>query len=146
PVGAILLSLEGDAQSTVPVTCAAAALLGAVAGHNFSPWIGWKGGRGLATAAGGALVLNPAFVAIWGLFWLAGFFKARRVHFANIAATLLLPFTVLIALQVVSRVTAFADPGGRITVLTAFLMSLLVLLRHIEPLKDILNSYRKSEE
>lgn len=143
PVAVVHLAVPADAASAVPVTAAAAALLGAVAGHNYSPWIGWKGGRGLATAAGASLLINPAFVAIWGVFWLAGFLKTRSVHFGNIAATVLLPFTVLLGQQTVAHVTLFPDPGARITLLLAFLMSLLVFLRHIEPLRNMFKSSTK---
>ena len=57
-----------------------AAALGAVAvlGHVFSPFVGFKGGKGVATAAGMFLALAPIAVAIalpvWGLcLWLTGF-------------------------------------------------------------------------
>ncbi len=144
PIAALHLFLESDGTSIMPIMIAGAALLGAVAGHNYSPWIGWKGGRGLATAAGASLLINPVFVGIWGVFWLAGFFKTRSVHFANIAATILLPFTVLLGQQAVTSVTMFPDPDGRGTVMIAFLMSLLVFLRHIEPLKQLITSSGKS--
>jgi glycerol-3-phosphate acyltransferase PlsY len=144
PVAALHFFLESDGASSLSLSAAGAALLGAVAGHNYSPWIGWKGGRGLATAAGASLLINPAFVGIWGVFWIAGFFKTRKVHFANIAATVLLPFTVLIGEQAVTHVTLLPDPSGSGTVLIAFLMSLLVFLRHIEPLREMLSSSRNS--
>lgn len=38
---------------------AAAAGVAAVIGHNWSPFIGFRGGRGVATSAGGMLVLAP---------------------------------------------------------------------------------------
>lgn len=37
----------------------AAAVLAAVAGHVFTPWFGFKGGKGVATALGALLVLSP---------------------------------------------------------------------------------------
>lgn len=145
PVAALHVFLEaGGTPPALAITAAGAALLGAVAGHNYSPWIGWKGGRGLATAAGASLLINPAFVGIWGVFWIAGFFKTRKVHFANIAATILLPFSVLIGQQAVTPLTLLPDPNGSGTVLIAFLMSLLVFLRHIEPLRAMLTSSRNS--
>lgn len=35
-----------------------------VAGHCFSPWVGWKGGKGVATALGALLAIAP-----WQLVW-----------------------------------------------------------------------------
>jgi glycerol-3-phosphate acyltransferase PlsY len=78
------------------------ALLGAIAGHNFNPWLSLKagrlaGGKGLATAAGGFLLLMPLLVPIWA----ALFFFGRRAFAAwrgvrdtipgNVIATALVP-------------------------------------------------------
>ncbi|MCB9247686.1 MAG: glycerol-3-phosphate acyltransferase [Ignavibacteriales bacterium] len=41
----------------------------AVLGHCYSPWIKFKGGRGLATAAGGSLLLSPIIAIIWLISW-----------------------------------------------------------------------------
>lgn len=63
----------------------AAGAIGAVAGHNYNPWLSWAagklvGGKGFAAAAGAMLVFMPWLVAAWlglGLFaWLV--LKATR--------------------------------------------------------------------
>ena len=41
------------------------ALNAAVLAHCFSPWINFKGGRGLATAGGGALFVSIPMLLIW---------------------------------------------------------------------------------
>lgn len=38
--------------------------LAAVAGHMFSPWVGWKGGKGVATSLGAFLAVAPVPVLI----------------------------------------------------------------------------------
>ena len=35
-----------------------------IIGHCYSPWVGFKGGRGLALACGAALILEPVFLII----------------------------------------------------------------------------------
>jgi glycerol-3-phosphate acyltransferase PlsY len=144
PIAVIHLIPDTGFSEGESLALASAALLGAVVGHNYSPWIGWKGGRGLATAAGAALLINPLLVGIWGTLWLAGFLKSKRVHFGNIAATVLLPFTVLIADDTVGVVTLFPHSNGSGVLLMTFLLSILVLLKHIEPLKQLMKKNTSS--
>jgi acyl phosphate:glycerol-3-phosphate acyltransferase len=42
----------------------AATGLGAICGHCFSPWLRWRGGKGVACALGVYLVISPALTAI----------------------------------------------------------------------------------
>ena len=64
-------------------------MLAAVFSHNYNPWLKFKGGRGLATAAGGALGLSPIILILWLLFWVLGYILRRNIHFSNIIATTL---------------------------------------------------------
>ncbi len=67
----------------------------AILGHNYSPWVGFKGGKGIATSAGVVIALMPAaiviLVAIWGLVFLT----TRYVSVASIAAVVVLPVLTL---------------------------------------------------
>ena len=103
--------------------------LGSIAGHNYPVWLRFKGGRGLATAAGVMLVLNWALVVLWCLAWLAMYAYTRSVHSANIAASILSPALTLPALRIVRP-----EAGGPESVDCMLLMSmicLLILLRHL---------------
>ena len=68
-----------------------------VVGHNYPVWLGFKGGRGLAAAAGIFIVLNFGFLVTWCLVW-GLFFKFKKdILVSNVVATLSLPlFVVLI--------------------------------------------------
>jgi glycerol-3-phosphate acyltransferase PlsY len=61
----------------LPPYGAAAVALAAVIGHCLSPWLGWKGGKGVATSFGAIFALCPAagFVAIGG--WVLGTLLTR---------------------------------------------------------------------
>ena len=48
--------------------------MGAVFGHCYSPWLRFRGGKGIATSAGAMLVVYPS-LAVWAL----GFFVVFRV-------------------------------------------------------------------
>ncbi|HTI06069.1 MAG TPA: glycerol-3-phosphate 1-O-acyltransferase PlsY [Gemmatimonadales bacterium] len=98
---AIPVALVDIAKGAVPVLVfsrpawlAVAAGAAAVLGHMFSPYVSFKGGKGVATAAGMFLALAPLAVLIaipiWGLcLWLTGY-----VSLSSIVAVLSVPLTV----------------------------------------------------
>lgn len=71
------------------------AALGTILGHNFTFWLGFKGGKGIATSAGALLAILPLALLVAVLVWLLAFYSTRYVAVASIAAGLSLPLTVL---------------------------------------------------
>ncbi len=67
----------------------------AVLGHNYSPWVGFKGGKGIATSAGVFIALMPAAIVILIAVWLLVFLVSRYVSLASIIATSVLPLVTL---------------------------------------------------
>lgn len=67
-----------------------------VIGHNYSVWLKFKGGRGLATAAGIFAVINYPLLITWCLVWAVFISLKRGVLFSNFCATFLLPFITLL--------------------------------------------------
>ncbi len=63
----------------------------AILGHNYSPWVGFKGGKGIATSAGVLLGLMPFAVILLIAVWLLLFFTTRYVSLASIGAAAALP-------------------------------------------------------
>jgi glycerol-3-phosphate acyltransferase PlsY len=61
-----------------------AATMAAILGHSYSPYIGFKGGKGVATAAGGLLVLTPLPWPILFLTWLLIIALFRMVSLGSI--------------------------------------------------------------
>ncbi len=123
-----------------PVTLADCALLGyvglafALVGHSFSCFTGFKGGKGVATAAGGFLVLLPYVALISAAVWVAVFYATRFVSLASILAALCLPFLAL----------AFGRGGLALgaTVLTA----VFVVVRHRANVRRLLAGTEKRFE
>lgn len=66
-------------------------LLGAVLGHSFSVFTRFKGGKGVATAAGGLLVLVPVACVAGALVWVATFYSTRYVSLGSILAAIAVP-------------------------------------------------------
>ena len=60
-------------------------------GHSFSCFTRFKGGKGVATAAGAFLVIMPLALLIGLAVWLATFYASRYVSLASILAAAALP-------------------------------------------------------
>jgi glycerol-3-phosphate acyltransferase PlsY len=68
--------------------------IGAVLGHNYTCWLQFKGGKGIATTAGVFLALAPAAVGIAAALWLGAFIATQYVSIASILAAVALPTAV----------------------------------------------------
>lgn len=121
-------------------------LTGAVFAHCYSPWIKFKGGRGLATAAGGALLLSIPVLILWGLIWLIAFVFRKNVHFANFSATLLSILLSFSSAKVLVKYTSPAPDSELQFSLFVSIMLIIILSRHIKPIKDYFNSRNKKIE
>ena len=85
------LSLPASQQFTGQLLHVLTGLL-AILGHNYSPWVGFKGGKGIATSAGVLFALFPFFgVTLLGLIWLGLFLTTRYVSVASIGTIIALP-------------------------------------------------------
>ena len=71
------------------VVCGLAGILG----HNFTPWLGFKGGKGVATTGGVVAALIPwAFLIVLGV-WIVLTALTRTVSIGSILAAVALPIT-----------------------------------------------------
>ena len=87
----VALTLPASDQFTGQL-CHVLTGLFAILGHNYSPWVGFKGGKGIATSAGVLLALFPFFgVMLLGIIWLTLFLTTRYVSVASLGAIVALP-------------------------------------------------------
>ncbi len=89
-IAASLLVKSGqipDPAGAIPLLAA----FGAVAGHIWTIFLGFKGGKGVSTVAGAILAVNPPALLAAGATWAAVFFGTRYVSAASIAASIALP-------------------------------------------------------
>lgn len=114
------------------------ALNAAVLAHCFSPWINFKGGRGLATAGGGSLIISIPILLLWSLIWLIAFIFPRNIHFANISATLLTAIFSFTSAIIMNR---FSSPHAANNFEFGFFVGTLMLIifvKHYIPLKELI--------
>ncbi len=66
----------------------------AILGHNYTPWLGFRGGKGVATAAGGFLAICWPALLLAAAAWVAVFYLKHYVSLASIVAVAALPLLV----------------------------------------------------
>ncbi len=80
----------GDSAGLLPVVAG----VGAILGHNYTCWLGFRGGKGIATTAGVLAVLMPKALALCLAVWVVVFAASRVVSLASIGAALALPVSL----------------------------------------------------
>lgn len=101
--GALTLALDA-LKGGLPVALAGAflgadaaqvAALAAFLGHLFPVWLGFRGGKGVATFLGVIVALFPALGALTAVIWLAGAALSRMSSVGALAASALAPVLTL---------------------------------------------------
>lgn len=110
-----------------PIPLCVAGVVGALLGHSFSCFTRFRGGKGVATGAGGFFVLMPLATLIGGLVWLGTFFASRYVSLASMLAAVVLP------------ISAWLLNYSLPLVGLAVLIAIFVVYRHRENCRRLLN-------
>ena len=69
--------------------------LAAVVGHNYTCWLRFKGGKGIATSAGVLLAWMPPVLLTILAVWIVLFYASKYVSLASVAAAVALPISAL---------------------------------------------------
>lgn len=111
----------------------------AVLGHVFTPWVGFRGGKGVATSAGVLLALTPMVGLLVAGVWGGTFLVSRIVSVASLLAATVFPLLV-----------HQLDPGRTALQWVAWVLALLVWIRHRANVKRLLqgkeNGFRKKDQ
>jgi acyl phosphate:glycerol-3-phosphate acyltransferase len=98
---AVKLGLLIAAHSLLsPVLGGVIAAITCILGHNYTFWLGFKGGKGIATSSGVVLALFPITVICCAAFvWVVVFYISKYVSLASIAAAVVLPIAAFLILE-----------------------------------------------
>ncbi|MEE8662561.1 MAG: glycerol-3-phosphate 1-O-acyltransferase PlsY [Acetobacter sp.] len=107
------------------------AAIAAVAGHCFPLWLGFKGGKGVATGLGAILALSPLTGVAGCVIWLAGAKLTRISSAGALLAFLLMPFILL-----AQHHFSFSESAKPLAVL---MISILIISRHHANISRILS-------
>jgi glycerol-3-phosphate acyltransferase PlsY len=118
----------------------ALALLFSVFSHCYNPWLKLKGGRGLATTAGGTALLFPVILISWCIIWIIIYIMKKNIILANVWAS---GAAILIIFSTADIVIKYSFPeADSIPALLLFSAGLMfiIMARHIEPFIEVINN------
>jgi glycerol-3-phosphate acyltransferase PlsY len=98
-----------------------------VLGHNFSLFLGFKGGKGVATSIGVLLIYTPKVAFFTILIWFAVVFFTKYSSLAAIVSFALLPSNIILF-----------DFTDKAKLFTAILIALLILGRHNDNIRRLI--------
>ncbi|MDY0341541.1 MAG: glycerol-3-phosphate 1-O-acyltransferase PlsY [Coriobacteriia bacterium] len=93
--------------------------MAAIAGHTLSPFLGFKGGKGVATASGAVIVAAPRVVAVMVVLFLIVVAISKYVSLGSIVIAVMFPVVCLIAY-----------PGRYALAVFALLAGVFVIWKH----------------
>jgi acyl phosphate:glycerol-3-phosphate acyltransferase len=130
---AVGMMIAKAAQSTPQFVdlCGAIAAIFSVIGHSYPIWLGFKGGKGVATSLGSLFGLNWVAAAVACVVWISMFQLTRYVSLASIAAALALPVTIATMLFLKQLQTP-------ILLYFALCLAAIIVLRHRSNLSRLL--------
>jgi glycerol-3-phosphate acyltransferase PlsY len=102
-------------------------VLAAVTGHCWPVFLGFKGGKGMATTAGSILFLMPKVFLCLAVVFILIVIISRYVSLASISVAILLPLTCLL----------FSQP--RVYLIASIILMVLVVYRHRENIERLRN-------
>ncbi|HEV3244512.1 MAG TPA: glycerol-3-phosphate 1-O-acyltransferase PlsY [Chthoniobacterales bacterium] len=130
---AVGMTIAKSAQSTPKFVdlCGAGAAIFSVVGHSYPIWLGFKGGKGVATSLGSIFGLNWVAASIACVVWILVFQVTRYVSLSSIAAAAALPVTIAIMLFLKQLQTP-------ILLYFALCLAAIIVLRHRSNLSRLL--------
>jgi acyl phosphate:glycerol-3-phosphate acyltransferase len=129
---AVLLFSRIGTVPLSPVQIQILAGLAAIAGHIWTIFAGFKGGKGVGTAFGVLVSLAPLASIITLVFWILVLLISRIVSLASLTACLLFPIILLI------QKYCFTPGLPRELLALAFLLALLIIVTHRSNIKRLL--------
>ncbi|WP_427023181.1 glycerol-3-phosphate 1-O-acyltransferase PlsY [Aureimonas ureilytica] len=132
---AAAMTLAGDLlKATIPILiawrwgapAAAAAGFGAFLGHLFPVWLGFRGGKGVATYIGVLLGFAPVGVLVFAAVWIGMAKLFRYSSLAALTATLVVPIAYLLL-------------GNPMAAALTAALTVLVYVKHIPNIRRLLN-------
>jgi glycerol-3-phosphate acyltransferase PlsY len=120
-VASVLVARQVDPGPTGPAVAGIAAVLG----HIYPVWLGFRGGKGVATTCGVFSILAPQATAIATAVFLALVWWTRYISLGSVAGSIVLP------------PLAYLTGASDVTVIAAMIVAAIVVHRHRSNLRRV---------
>ena len=120
---AVIMAKAAQSSAQFVDLCAAIGAICSLMGHSYSIWLGFRGGKGVATLMGALFGINWITALIVCVVWIVVFEATRYVSLASIAAAVALPIAVAIMLFLKELPTP-------IPLYFSFCLGAIVVVRH----------------
>ena|SRR5438067_10291369 len=128
----IMIATRAQSEWNSPEMFGIVAAISSVLGHSFSVWLGFKGGKGVATSAGALFALAPIAALVGVAIWILTFWLTRYVSLASIAAAAALPLIILAS-------TSLSRTTGRLLFYSSVCLAAVVIWRHRSNLSRLMH-------
>jgi glycerol-3-phosphate acyltransferase PlsY len=120
-LASVLVARQIDPGATGPAVAGIAAVLG----HIYPVWLGFRGGKGVATTCGVFSILAPQATAIATLLFLALVWWTRYISLGSVAGSIIL------------APLAYITGAGEMTVIAAVIVAAIIVHRHRSNLRRV---------
>ena len=120
-IASVLLARQIDPGATGPAVAGIAAVLG----HIYPVWLGFRGGKGVATTCGVFSILAPQATAIATVVFLVLVWWTRYISLGSVAGSVML------------APLAYVMGGSPVTVIAAIIVAAIVVHRHRSNLRRV---------
>jgi len=102
--------------------------ISAILGHNFSLFLGFRGGKGVATSLGVLVIYAPPAALVTLIIWIGVVLFTKYSSLGAIVSFALLPLNVMLF-----------DFQDKTKIFISILISLFIILRHMDNIKRLMN-------
>lgn len=127
--GPVVLIPNWELNAFLQITCG----LMAVVGHMFPIWANFDGGKGMATAAGMLIGIEPVSLGITAAIFLIVMITTRYVSLASLVAAFIYPLTLLMLRYI------FQMPIDPSVTILGGLVGLSIIIKHRGNIRRLLN-------
>lgn len=129
-------------QNNILIICAVAAIIG----HVFSIFLGFKGGKGVATSAGTMFMLAPISLIITMIFFFIGLFSSKKtVAIGSTVGAIMFPIVLsVLYFKFNFLYKIFFNIDYKLLLPITILLALFIIIKHIPNYKRLLKGEENS--